>query len=226
MKKLFVLFLATIISLSVCSCGDTENNNDTDTLATQPRTKVTTLESVTDLASVGKMDCAKVKLGDIKDRLYEAYPSEPETIEPVTDADGNEIPTTLPEGYVEEDVAYLHKTTGSNLTRFTYADLQFYTVNGKDRKGIAIMVTSSGAYGFKCNYNLKTDIINVLGTPDYEMVLPEKDSFFMLGNETADRLTYMYDEYRLDFITIDDVLSFIVLTDTDVYKKFTTNKAE
>ena len=48
----------------------------------------------------------------------------------------------------------------------------------------------------------------------------------MLGNETADRLTYMYDEYRLDFITIDDVLSFIVLTDTDVYKKFTTNKAE
>ena len=226
MKKSLSLILAIIISLSVCSCGGTGDKTDSDVEATQPRTKVTTLESVTDLASVGKMDCAKVKLGDINDRIYENYPSEPATVEPSTDADGNEIPTTLPEGYVEEDVAYLHKTTGTNLTRFTYADLQFYTVNGKDSKGIAIMVTSSGAYGFKCNYNLKSDITNVLGAPDYEMVLPEDESFFMLGSETADRLTYMYDEYRLDFITIDDVLSFIVLTDTDIYKKFSTDKAE
>ena len=87
------------------------------------------------------------------------------------------------------------------------------------------MVTSSGAYGFKCNLNLREDIINVLGTPDYEMALPEGERFYMLGQEDANRMTYMYDNYRLDFITVEDVLAFIVLTDTDIYDEFSTNTA-
>ena len=212
MKKIFCLMLCLVLMMSVSSCGG-NTETPTDVYTTQPRTTVTAVESVTDLASAGKFDTTEVKLGDIIDKIEDTYEYAPETALEDSDEHGH-----------SHDV-YLEKTIGTDLTRFTYADLQFFTVNGEDNKGVAIMVTSSGAYGFKCNINLKEDIINVLGTPDYEMALPEGERFYMLGQEDANRMTYMYDNYRLDFITVEDVLAFIVLTDTDIYDEFSTNTA-
>ena len=209
MKKIFCLMLCLILMMSASSCGsNAQTPTDVDT--TQPRTTVTAVESVTDLAPLGKFDTTDVKLGDIIDKIEDAYEYAPDTTLAGEDEHGH-----------SHDV-YLEKTIGTNLTRFTYADLQFFTVNGKDNEGVAIMVTSSGAYGFKCNINLKEDITNVLGNPDYEMALPDAERFYMLGQEDAYRMTYMYDNYRLDFITVEDILAFIVLTDTDIYDEFST----
>lgn len=211
MRKTICLVTAAMIAAALCSCGNSAES-PTDVTATMQRTTVTTLESVSAKAGAGEMDCTPIKLGNIIDRLYDNYPTAPA---------GEEQPQESGVAEQGEDRQYLEKTTGTTLTRFMYADMQFYTVNGKDSEGVAVMITSNGAYGFKCNINFKSDITNSLGEPQQKDIIPENQRFFMMGGEDAERLTYFFGDNRLDFIVVDDMLSMIVLTDTAIYDGFT-----
>lgn len=211
MKKVLCLITAVVLAAAASACSGGGETN-TDVRSTAPRTTVATLDSVSALASDGRMDCTKIKLGDIIDRIYEQYPTAPSAA--VSQADSS-TPTAEP-----ADETYLEKTFGTRLTRFMYKDMQFFTVNGKDSEGVAIMVASDTAYGFKCNLNFRSDIIASLGEPQKSEDLPDDQKFFMMGGEKAERLTYNFGTKRLDFIVTDDILSMIVLTDTTIYTGF------
>lgn len=203
-KKILCVLSALTIALAVASCGGEETTTDI-VKTTVARTTVTSKNSVKELAEKGTMDCTTIKLGDIVDRIYEKYPKRPSGTASNTNANQN------------DDGIYLEEKLGTTMTRFMYSDLQFYTVNGRDNEGVAIIVTGGNAYGFKCGVHLKSDVVASLGTPDFEGKLAEKERFFMFGGQNVERLAYKFGKYRLDFIITDGTLSQMVLFDTALY---------
>ena len=120
---------------------------------------------------------------------------------------------------------------GYIFSHIIYQDQQYYFVNGKESQGAAAVVSKGkdGAFGFKVGNCPEEDIINSLGEADFTDV-PEANSnnICVPNNSPAKRLTYMFENYRLDFMLADYsdglgfTLSAVILTDTNIYSGYTS----
>lgn len=224
MKKLVALLLSVVCLCSLCSCsGKTE-----DTFTTSQRNVIITREDLEKQVLTGKLDTATFATGSSFDTVkkhfldlvdsYKNIPGQP--AEHVTLIGENEERYEFRMGYI--------------FSYIIYQDQQYYFVNGKESQGVAAVVSKAkdGAFGFKVGNCPEEDIINSLGKADFTDV-PEPNSYNICvpNNSPAKRLTYMFENYRLDFMLADYgdglgyTLSAVILTDTNIYSDYTTTPA-
>lgn len=221
MKKLITLVLCVICICSLCSCSGKTNT----TLTTSKRNVIITREDLEKHILKGKIDTVTFATGSSFDTVkkhfldlvdsYKNIPGQP--AEHVTLIGENEERYEFRMGYI--------------FSHIIYQDQQYYFVNGKESLGVAAVVSKGkdGAFGFKVGNCPEEDIINSLGKADYTDV-PEANSnnICVPNNCPAKRLTYMFENYRLDFMMADygDGLGYnlfaVILTDTDIYSEYTT----
>ena len=234
MKKLLSFALCFVVLLSLGSCDFFKEEEEVVIPTTSQRSTVVSKEKVSSLAKEGKVEGAHFALGadmqEVKDYFFDIVrPWTVTATSSVIEKDGTtkvvmgESPydnTQIVTAIGEHEDMYKYQK-GNSLTSIYYNGEQYFYVNGNESAGAAILVCNIEAYGFKMGNCLPEDVINSLGDPDYEDVPDISQLFFCLGSPVnPSRLTYNYDDKRLDFVFSDGNLLVVTLTDTDVYNGF------
>ncbi|MBQ2676125.1 MAG: hypothetical protein IJF54_01820 [Clostridia bacterium] len=219
MKKILAVMLCLCCVLCLASCGDA-GNGDTDAETTTKRVKVTNLDAVKADAQQGIITGVSIGLSasadDIKDK-YEQLPEEPDT----TEADTDETKESTTQEEHNHDTVYVEIHQGRDLTLYQCGKEQYFFVNDDMDMGVAVIAYVGDAYSFKSGYHTADDVEFSIGKPDKKDV-PANDELFFLPDvpQNVTRLTYNFDNIRLDFIFVDNYLMSTVLTDTEVYTEF------
>lgn len=239
MKKLLSLVLAMVVLLSFGACDLFSGKEEEVVIpTTSARSTIITKDAVAELVSQGKVDGAQFALGsdieEVKEYFFNivrpwtvtassAVIKKDGTTKVVTGEspyDNTQIVTAVGE---HEDMYKYQK--GNSLTSIYYDGEQYFFVNGNEAAGVAIIVCNIEAYGFQMGNCPSVDVINSLGEPDASDIPDYSQLFFCLGSPVnPTRLTYNFDNKRLDFVFSDDNLLVVTLTDTSVYNGFSTGQ--
>ncbi len=224
MKKILSLLLCVCFICSLCSCS----SKNTTVFTTSKRNVIISREDLQKQVLNGKIDTAAFATGSSLDDVKTHFL---DLIDSYKDIEGQPSEHVTLIGENEERYEF---RMGYIFSYIIYQDQQYYFVNGDESKGVAAVVSKSkdGAFGFKVGNCPEEDIINSLGEADFTDV-PEPNSYNICvpNNSPAKRLTYMFENYRLDFMLADfgDGLGYnlfaVILTDTNIYSDYTTTPA-
>lgn len=207
MRRFACFLLAIIFMLSFSSCGDKKED---DKVTTTETPTIISQGEVKSYAEKGEILGVDVKLSDSKQSILDRYNITSESETDLNSEDDSD----------HEQRNKVEVYEGNKLTSLTYNSNQFFIVNGKRDRGVAVIACASTAYNFDAGNCYSSDIINSLGKPNSTDVPADEDLFYLFGiPQNVKRLSYTFSNYRLDFILNDDLLCMTVLTDTNVYTK-------
>ncbi len=239
MKKVISVLLILVVLLSLGSCDWFKNEETQEEIVIPTTSKRNVIISKEDLAAQvneGKVDGAQFALGASIDEVKEFFfdkvrPWTVTVTSSVVEAEGTSVVVTETSPYEnpqlvtaigEKEDMYKYQV-GNSLTSVYYDGEQYFFVNGNESAGAAIVVCNISAYGFKTGNCLEEDVIASIGEPDARDVPDLSQLFFCLGSPVnPTRLTYNFDNKRLDFVFSDGNLLVVTLTNTDVYSGFST----
>ncbi len=199
MKKIvsFLLLLALIFTLSACG----EN-------------KKTEKHEVEIKAAKGELDGIGFALGTDMSKIIEHY----ETIIEQQEESGEEHSDSMHDHslageFISEDK---HDGYGSVMT---VSDLYYYIDETDDSKEkAAVAVTFNDVHEFAIGISMPDDVKSAMSATPEERKAEERDMFFLPSyEENCLLLRYTYGNYQLDFLFVDDFLSAVALTNTDLW---------
>ena len=239
MKKVISIALILVVLLSLGSCDWFKKESGEEEIViptTSKRAVIITKEELSSFVKEGKVDGAQFALGaslsKVKEFFFEKVSPWTITVtSSVVEAEGTSVVVTEASPYDnpqivtaigEKEDMYKYQV-GNSLTSVYYDGEQYFYVNGNESAGAAIIVSNIEAYGFKMGNCLEEDVIASIGEPDSRDIPDLSQLFFCLGSPVnPTRLTYNFDNKRLDFVFSDGNLLVVTLTNTDVYTHFST----
>ena len=239
MKKIISIALIVGVLLSLGSCDWFKSKEAEEEIiipTTSKREVIITKEKLSLQVKEGKVEGAQFSLGADIDEVKEFFFDKvrPWTItatSSVIEEEGTSVVVTETSPYDnpqivtaigEKEDMYKYQV-GNSLTSVYYDGEQYFYVNGNESAGAAIVVCNISAYGFKMGNCLEADVTASLGKPDARDIPDLSQLFFCLGSPVnPTRLTYNFQNKRLDFVFSDGNLLVVTLTDTDVYSGFST----
>ncbi len=240
MKKFISIALILVVLMSLGSCDWFKAKESVEEEITMPTTSkravIITKDELASKVKEGKVDGVQFPLGaslsDVKDFFFEKVSPWTITVtSSVTEISGTSVVVTETSPYDnpqmvtaigEKEDMYKYQV-GNSLTSVYYDGEQYFYVNGNESAGAAIIVSNISAYGFKMGNCLEEDVIASIGEPDVRDVPDLSQLFFCLGSPVnPTRLTYNFQNKRLDFVFSDGNLLVVTLTNTDVYSGFST----
>ena len=238
MKKIISIVLVMVVLMSLGSCDWFKSEKEEEIVipTTSKRNVIITKEELSAKVKEGKVDGTQFALGTNIDEIKEFFfdkvrPWTVTVTSSVVEAEGTSVVVTETSPYEnqqlvtaigEKEDMYKYQV-GNSLTSVYYDGEQYFFVNGNESAGAAIIVSNISAYGFKMGNCLEADVIASIGDPDVRDVPDLSQLFFCLGSPVnPTRLTYNFQNKRLDFVFSDGNLLVVTLTDTDVYSGFST----
>ncbi len=199
MKKLVSLLLLLVFVLTLCSCGGDKQKDK----------HIVEIE-----AAKGELDGIGFALGTDMETIIEHYE---DIVEQLEDSDKEHSDSmhdhTLAEEFITED------DLGKYCSVMTVTDLYYYIdEKDDDKEKAAVAVTFNDVHEFAIGIAMPDDVKAALSATPEERKAQESDMFFLPSfEENCLLLRYTYDNYQLDFLFVDDFLSAVALTDTDLW---------
>lgn len=195
MKKTISLILAVLMLFMSVGCKSNKNEAKDNSSPEQYAHGVNVMAYAKD----GEIPEVPFKLGD--------------SIEKVK----NEFKSTIPEGSEIEDLII---TEGQETVQMDGGSSMFFYEKKNESKGIGMIVAKESAFQLSLGgvYSGE-DIIEIMGTDDYERVpTTEADAFFLPGQpELYECVAYNADKYVLKFILVNGYVSAVTLTDPEIW---------
>lgn len=207
MKRIICIMISAAVAvtaMSLCGCSVGNANNT----PTTTKSALNTLENVKNLAKSGKIDTVEYTLGTKADSIIQKYSTTAaENTDSTADDDHNH----------ENDIVF-DVTEKTDYTRIILDTAQFFYNNDDPNKQIGVIACTADAYNFKAGNCYSDDVIDALGKPDSTDIPAAEDLIYTFGvPSSVSRITYNFDNIRLDFVFVDDNLIATVLTDTAIY---------
>lgn len=209
MKRFLSLTLCSLLLFALTSCQK-EAEKKEDKMTTSRRNVVVTRDEVGKLASVGKFNKAHFALGEKLDKISNYFQNEIQ--KETSTGESTEIaPNGMEYDFYE----------GNRLNVVYFATNMYYFFKDNTQAGAVVITENYDSYGFISGKTTTDDLVHSLGEPDYKDNPDQNEIFYILGGfEKAERYTYYFNNKRLDFIFINDLLSISAISDTGVYKEF------
>ena len=199
MKKIVSFLLLSALLFTLCSCGgnDTKEKHAAEIDAAK-----------------GELDGIGFALGTDMKKIIEHYEDIVEQLEDSEKEHSDSMHDhTLAEEFITEN------DLGKYCSVMTVTDLYYYIdEKNDDKEKAAVAVTFNDVHEFAIGIAMPDDVKAVMSATPEERQAEENDMFFLPSfEENCLLLRYTYDNYQLDFLFVDDFLSAVALTDTNLW---------